>query len=359
MSQTTSLRKVGGLAAWRGPDIAQATDWIYRLSDAERREILDAFRHYQASGVADLDAVKDDFPLPTFSATLRRLTRETESGRGILLMRNLPLEDLSEAEIHRLYWGLSLHIGVILPQSPQAEMIGDIRDRGMAGETRGYQSGKPLGFHTDACDIVLLLSRRRAKAGGASRLASTAAVHDYLVDTRPDIVEALYETLAVKWVAPDPVTGQQWFTTPVFGFRDGHFACRYSYTRTLKAAELPDAPKLAPLQREGVELIYKLVNSPEFYLDMYLEPGDLQFVVNHQIVHARTQVEDYPELDRKRHVMRMWLATPSARPLPESWANAYGPVESGKVRGGVPWWMFPEQFAAYRQRTAANLGMTV
>jgi hypothetical protein len=102
-----------------------------------------------------------------------------------------------------------------------------------------------------------------------------------------------------------------------------------------------------------------VAGDPSVYLDMTFEPGDLQFVINRLIYHSRTDFEDHAEPDRKRHVMRMWLATPASRPLPEVWLESYGSIEPASVRGGVRAWRFPERYADYRRRAAASLGMRV
>ena len=43
--------------------------------------------------------------------------------------------------------------------------------------------------------------------------------------------------------------------------------------------------------------------------------GDIQFLHNHVTVHSRTEFEDYPEPERKRHLLRLWLATPGVEPV--------------------------------------------
>jgi len=43
-------------------------------------------------------------------------------------------------------------------------------------------------------------------------------------------------------------------------------------------------------------------------------PGDMQFVHNHTTLHDRTAFEDWPEPENKRHLLRLWLAAPGARP---------------------------------------------
>ena len=46
---------------------------------------------------------------------------------------------------------------------------------------------------------------------------------------------------------------------------------------------------------------------------MTFMPGDIQFLHNHTILHARSAYEDWLEQERKRHLLRLWLAPPGAR----------------------------------------------
>ncbi len=63
-----------------------------------------------------------------------------------------------------------------------------------------------------------------------------------------------------------------------------------------------------------------LANDPALHLTMRLAPGDMQFVHNHNMLHDRTGFEDVPEPGRRRHLLRLWLAAPGARPLPQAFA---------------------------------------
>jgi alpha-ketoglutarate-dependent taurine dioxygenase len=56
-----------------------------------------------------------------------------------------------------------------------------------------------------------------------------------------------------------------------------------------------------------------VASDPALYLDMQLEPGDLQLLSNHTILHARTAYEDDPRAPR--HLLRLWLSLP---PAPEA-----------------------------------------
>ena len=77
-----------------------------------------------------------------------------------------------------------------------------------------------------------------------------------------------------------------------------------------------------------------LTNDPSLNMQMEFRRGDMQFLHNHQILHSRTDFEDWPEPERRRHLLRLWLSPKSARPLPESFAARYGSIEPGN-RGGI------------------------
>jgi len=101
------------------------------------------------------------------------------------------------------------------------------------------------------------------------------------------------------------------------------------------AQRFKHVPRLTGLQIEAMDLLDELAASDTFRLDMDFQPGDIQFLHNHQILHARTAYEDYPEPERKRHLLRLWLSAPNGRELPAALAARYGEVTVGKVRGGI------------------------
>jgi hypothetical protein len=40
-------------------------------------------------------------------------------------------------------------------------------------------------------------------------------------------------------------------------------------------------------------------------VEMEFRPGDMQFIHNHQILHSRTDFEDWPEPEKRRHLLRL------------------------------------------------------
>ena len=52
-------------------------------------------------------------------------------------------------------------------------------------------------------------------------------------------------------------------------------------------------------------------------------------------LHSRTAFVDHPEDDKRRHLLRLWLAPDDERPLPDYYAELLGgSVKVGK-RGGI------------------------
>ncbi len=59
----------------------------------------------------------------------------------------------------------------------------------------------------------------------------------------------------------------------------------------------------------------------ELSMSFYLQQGDMMFLMNHVALHARSEFEDWPEPERKRHILRLWLTTHGERPLPAEFAQ--------------------------------------
>ena len=54
------------------------------------------------------------------------------------------------------------------------------------------------------------------------------------------------------------------------------------------------------------------------------------------VVHSRTDYVDYPEPERMRHLLRLWLSTPDGRPLPRGYSERYHNLEAGqRPAGGI------------------------
>lgn len=64
---------------------------------------------------------------------------------------------------------------------------------------------------------------------------------------------------------------------------------------------------------------------------MILEVGDIQFLSNEHVFHARTAYRDYAPPAPRRHLMRLWLATPEDE---DGWILPFKDSHE-KKRGGI------------------------
>lgn len=66
-------------------------------------------------------------------------------------------------------------------------------------------------------------------------------------------------------------------------------------------------------------------------LHMILEIGDIQFLSNAHVFHARTAYKDHAPPHPRRHLMRLWLATPETE---GGWKLPFADSRE-KKRGGI------------------------
>ena len=324
-------------SAWYGPDLARNTDWIEHLSEAEIAEVETAVKHLEDPSLDLTSITSDDFPLPILAPRLRGILDEVLNGRGFVLIRSLPVDRLTRRQAAIAFLGIGVHLGSLRMQNAAGHLLGHVRDLGRSSEdpnTRIYQTRERQTFHTDSADVVGLLCLRAAKSGGLSSLVSSTTIFNEMRRRRPDLLAVLLEPIETDRRGEVPAGGKPYFSIPVFNSHDGLVSAIYQRQYIESARRFDGVVTLSEIQIEALDLLDELANDPKLNLMMALEPGDIQLVHNHTILHDRTAFEDFPEPERKRHLLRLWVAPSEARPLPEVFAERFGSVMPGE-RGGV------------------------
>ena len=331
---------IEGPSAWVGADMrGRQAEWTYRLSPPEIVEIETAVKAVQARGLDIADIRRYDFPLPTLGPVLDRLRVEVLDGRGFVLLRGMPVEDRPMAESAMAYWGVGTYFGNARSQNAQGHLLGHVYDLGKGlsatnPNLRSYATAERQNFHIDRCDVVALLCLRRAKSGGLSTIVSSMAVHNVLAERRPDLLDRLYQPFPVDRRGEVPEGKAPFYEAPVFNEHAGYVSVLYSRLHIGSAQRFPEARRLTAEDIEALDMLTELAGDPDLQLNMNFIPGDIQFLHNHTILHARSAYEDWPEAERKRHLLRLWLSPPGARPLPPVFAECYGGITIGD-RGGI------------------------
>lgn len=310
---------------WRCGDVADPEIWTEHLSAEEIAEIDAAMR--DARSVSDnlLDIGKEHFPLPTLGGRLRRIGRELIEGRGFVLLRGLPRSEFSNDDMCLAYWGLGMHLGRPWPQNRRGHVLGDVTDQGKRAEdatSRGNEiGGIAFPYHSDGSDLVGLMCLQTAREGGTSTVCNAVAIHNDLVRTRPDLAAELYKPQPYDFRGEEPENAKPWYEMPVFTDWEGRLFVRYIRPYILSSQRHPDAPRITDRAEEAMAVLDDMTQDGQYAVYMDFEPGDMQFINNYHVLHARTAYVDDKAGGRVRHLKRLWLETDALPARPPYFRN--------------------------------------
>ncbi len=329
---------ISGPQAWYGREMRQRGDWLVQFTPQDLAELDAAVRAHRAGGKQLGEISPQNFRLPTLGPKLARALEELLNGRGFLVFRGFQVDvaDIEGAAI--AYLGVGSYLGSFRSQNAKGHLLGHVKDLGLDitnPKVRYYQTTRELEYHTDSCDIVGLICLKTAQEGGESRLCSSTTIYNEVLKRRPDLLPLLFNPFPTDRRGEIPPGMKPWFDMPVFHWHQGHLSAIYSgqYIRSAQA-NFPEAPRLSAADHEAIDLVDALTNDPEISLKVEFRPGDMQFVHNHTMLHSRGDFVNWPEPERHRHLLRLWLAPRTARPLPPVYAQRYGSLELGN-RGGI------------------------
>ncbi|RXW23662.1 hypothetical protein EST38_g2214 [Candolleomyces aberdarensis] len=291
------------------------------------------------------------FPLPTLGPVLRALSEELHNGRGFFVLRTIPIESYTRSDIVLLYVGISSHIAPLRGlQDANGGVLSHIKDLSATFTPDkiggpAYTTDKQV-FHTDqGADIVSLFALETAKEGGVSRIGSSWRVYNELAETRPDLVRKLAEPWDVDEFGKTP---QGYTSRPLLYHHDDRIIIQYARRYFTGFQGLPRSPGIPPIteaQAEALDALHFLAS--RFSLGLNFQKGDIQFINNLSIFHARDAFRD--DEKQQRHLLRLWLRDPilgweipsELKPLwertfdvePEEQTFALNPVIRDAVKG--------------------------
>lgn len=304
-------QKVEGPSAWKGKDIKDDDSWIYHWSDESISVLEKALENVKQKGLKVPDFTKEDFPISALSEEINYFNEELENGKGFIVIRGLPIERYTADEAAIIYYGLGLHMGTPVSQNMNGDMLGHVKNIGALDpkQVRVYETNEYLPYHADLSDVVGLLCLRKAKSGGMSSLSSAMTLFNEILEKHPEYLGVLHRHFLLEHLNDGDV-GQ----TPIFSYYEGKLSGMY-LRQYIEIAQVNAGLPLSPVEVEALDLVDSILSDPDIRLDMMMEPGDIQFANNYAIFHSRTGFEDYEELDRRRHLYRLWLKMPNAREL--------------------------------------------
>lgn len=303
--------------AWRGADLKGSEQGVHRLTADEIDDLLDAVARAKALDRPMNDLRRSDVPLLRLGTVIAHWAQQLEDGLGFVMVRGFPVDLVSQEDAALAYWILGLHLGTPVAQNRQGDLLGHVRDDGTDPNQIGvrlYRTRAAQGFHTDGADIIGLLCLKPAKSGGLSRIASSVTVYNEILRRRPDLVPRLFDTYYWDRESEAGPGEPVYFQHPICQIEQGRPKTFYIGWYIRNAQRFADVPRLTPDQTALLDLIEEIANDPSIYLDIDFEPGDIQLLKNAVILHARTAYEDWTAPELKRHLLRLWLKAPNAKP---------------------------------------------
>jgi len=334
-------KEIIGETVWKAEDYANNPErWVHKFSEEEIEELSAAGDKFIADKVPLTGISKENFPLPKVGKFLTAVRNEVVNGKGFILLKGLPVEKWGNHKSAAVYMGLGTYFGYFVSQNGRGHVLGHVKDVGddptQIHTVRIYRTTARQFFHTDDGDIVGLLCMARALEGGESDIVSAHHVWNTLQRERPDVAEILtkpiwyFDRKGEQSIGEEPYTKQ-----PIFYLETGPNPRVYSkwdpyYVKSLsRFSDEGIIPPLSPEQSEAAQVLEDTCH--KLRLHMILEVGDIQFLTNTHVFHARTAYKDHAPPAPRRHLMRLWLATPEEE---GGWKLPFHDSKE-KKRGGI------------------------
>jgi hypothetical protein len=294
--------------AWRGNEIRRDQITL-DLSARQVAALEEVLGRIEEAGLALGDIGPEHARHPALDTTLAKVFEEIQHGRGIVIVRGFPVTQYSVEQIGKMYWALGAHFGRGVSQSALGDLLGQVRDEtppGQAESARGYLSRRELSLHVDLAQIVGLLCVRQGRAGGFSQYASGLAIHNELLETRPDLMPIYYRGFRYHRRGEQPADHPEItpYNVPVFSNVDG--TINVFYVREVAAVAMRELG-LEYSEQELDALDTFRATARKLQFETGLEPGEATFLNNYTVMHARSEFEDWDEPQRKRLMLRLWL----------------------------------------------------
>ncbi len=320
MSQTSTPaprmldHRVEGKRAWTGRMLSPG-DWTIPLPPEALAELRQVLAELRRSPIEMFLLDPADYELAACRATMARVREQLRAGVMFAVLDRLPLDEMDRAEATQLYWLLSALVARPVAQKLNGQMLYDVRDTGAklkpGSGVRPTVTNVDLTYHNDNSynetppDYVCLLCLQKAKQGGISRVVNVYAVHNALREQCPGLVPRLYRPVWYDRHAEHFPGEPAVFAAPVFEYGDQlntRLALSEIHAGYALRGEAMDAETGAALAA-----VQDVFDQPDLPAELGFEPGQIQYVNNRTTAHARTEFQDHPELERKRHLVRLWL----------------------------------------------------
>lgn len=316
---------------------------VIHVDEKGVEEVQQAMQLCTELGLAGDAINKASFPLPTLQAVLDKARRQVHEGQGFAIVRGIGLSDSAEDNTN-IFLGLASYIGNTRGiQDKQGSMLTHVtasKSWTVPPELRhGIHTNTGLAWHNDmGTDTIALHVRSLAEEGGNTFVASSWTIYRELMTSFPQVLELLCEPCWPIQVSGNP---PKHIVAPLVQVHNHRVYLSVDPGRlglhpvTAKAGLGSSIPSLTTLHLQALETLSELATKHRLMLDT--KPGDMLFINNWALIHARDSYKD-PKDGPGRHLVRLWLRdselgwdVPKSMRVP--WEAAFGSNGDGYPTG--------------------------
>ncbi|KAI8808193.1 putative TfdA family oxidoreductase [Cladochytrium replicatum] len=306
--------KIESTSVWDAFELQnQPERWIYQLSTEDNEALGAALKSFKDSKLPLPELSRATFPLPeSFVKRIDSWADQILNGVGFFQLRGFNIDDYTKEDAILIYTGLASYIG--------EKRLN--QGRGIFAHIKALPKDAPKEaifapahedvvqvFHTDAIpggNIASFLVINAAEKGGESQVASIGRVYNDIAKYRPDVVR----TLASNWLLdnsnyPHGKAGD-FADRPLLYYENNRIVAaiaRRSVTGYGIWGRHKSLPRATEEQKEALDTLHFL--GEKHGLTIPIRRGDIQFLNNYEVFHARQGYEDSEE--NTRHLVRLWL----------------------------------------------------
>ncbi len=302
-----------GKLAWAGADLPEDAG-LLPIGDDAAAELAAVATLLADNPLPILALDPADFQLNACRALMRKAARLLSAGPGFVVLDRLAVERHGPPATTALAWLLARLLARPVAQKWDGTMVYDVRDMGRppGNGVRPDITNAEQNFHVDnsynLCppDFVALVCLRTAMAGGISGLVSFQAAHNAMRRRHPRLLPRLYRPFLFDRQREHAADDAMTLRRPIFEWDGERLRGRISRFQIVNGHVLAGEALDAEGQ-DALEAFNATMDEARLRFDFTFRLGQMQIVGNRLLGHKRTGFQDWPEPERKRHLVRLWL----------------------------------------------------
>lgn len=309
---------------WKGDEL-DPTQYIIQLDNREIQDIRAAVIKVKIAGTLRSDIHRDTFDLgnSNLAQRLSAISTELHQGRGVVVLRGLDAAKFNDEEAVIAFTGICSHICPLRATDSYAnQTLSHVRDAtkdavpkwakniGLAGS----KITAAMDFHSDrfSGDILALHVRNDGGegAGGEQFIVSFWQIYNELLEKDPEVLETMAEPdwpFELKQKDKEPYLE----LGPTLFFSKGRPMCQLVKAPLLGTPLIQRDASMPVVSKKQLHALHAVEElAKRFCTKLGRQQGDIQFINNLSIMHARGAYRGTDGKPSSRHLLRMFLRDP-------------------------------------------------